>query len=261
MKTSWTILLALVAWMAMGCSTDDPGEGTDTTETVDFTLEFQGVFGDQPLRMFEGTYDYPGGVDLRFQLFQFYLSDIGLLTSKNGQTDTTFISDIALVSFKDIITAEDAAKGVSITLSDVPAGTYDGLVMGIGVAPKYNATQPGDYTPPHPLDDHYWSWARGYVFAKVEGNADLDGDGTFEEKLTYHLGENDFYRPVVLNETLVVGPSNQHIDFRVDAERMLSDGEGNYVDFRQVTQDHTNDLDLVGFMMDNLVKAVSMTVN
>jgi hypothetical protein len=42
---------------------------------------------------------------------------------------------------------------------------------------------------------------------------------------------------------------------------MLSDGEGNYVDFRQVTQDHTNDLDLVGFMMDNLVKAVSMTVN
>jgi hypothetical protein len=66
---------------------------------------------------------------------------------------------------------------------------------------------------------------------------------------------------VVLNETLVGGPSNRQIDFRVDAERMLSDGEGNFVDFRQVTQDHTNDLDLVGFMMDNLVKAVSMTVN
>ncbi len=245
----------------MGCSKNDPGEDTDTTEVVNLTLNFQGVFGDQPLRMYEGTYDYPGDVDLRFQLFQFYLSDIGLLSTKNGQVDTTFISNIDLVSFKDIISEDDASKGVSISLSDVPSGTYDGLVMGIGVAPEYNATQPGDYTPPHPLDDHYWSWARGYVFAKVEGNADLDGDGTFEEKLTFHLGENEYYRPVVLNETLVIGPSNREMDFRVDVERMLSDGQGNYVDFRQVTQDHTNDRDLVRFMMDNLVKAVSMTVN
>jgi len=261
MKTTWTALLLLVVWMTLGCSTNDPGEGTDTSETVDLTLHFNGVFGDQALRMYEGTYDYPGDVDLRLQLFQFYVSDIGLLTTRNGLVDTTFISDIDLVSFKDIITQEDADRGISITMSDVPAGTYDGLVMGIGVAPEYNATQPGDYTPPHPLDDHYWSWARGYVFAKVEGNADLDGDGTFEEKLTFHLGENDFYRPVVLKETLVIGPSHQDLNFEVDLERMLSDGQGNYVDFRQVTQDHTNDLSLVEFMMDNLVNALSMSAN
>lgn len=256
MKTNFLFLL-LGVLLLQACN-NDPDSNTDTAETVDLTIAFKGTFGDAPLRMYEGEYAYENNTNIRLQLFQFYVSNLYLQSIEKSAPDTMPLIDIDLVSFQDIISLDDARRGVEITIPDVPVGTYNALHMGLGVAPQYNATQPGDYTPPHPLDDHYWSWARGYVFTKIEGNVDYDRDGTYDEKLTFHLGENEFYRTLRVEQPIVIGPSNTSLTFTVDLERILKDGQGEFVDFRQVTQDHTNDMDLVGFLMDNLPAAITL---
>lgn len=248
----------LVGLLGFSSCNTGPERTTEPSETVDLTIAFKGTFGDAPLRMYEGEYAYEDNTNIRLQLFQFYVSNFYLQSLEKSTPDSLSLIDIDLVSFRDIISQEDAERGVEINIPDVPVGTYHQLQMGLGVAPAYNATQPGDYTPPHPLDDHYWSWARGYVFAKVEGNVDYDRDGTYDEKLTFHLGENDFYRTLRLEQPIVIGPSNTSLTFTVDLERVLKDGQGEFVDFRQVTQDHTNDMDLVGFLMDNLQAAITL---
>lgn len=258
---SFLFSLSVLAILTFSCDAEKGDGGEAVSEMIAPTANFKAVFGNEPLRMFEGTYAFSGDLDLRLQLFQFYVSDIGLLKTENGVKDTTFISDIDLVSFGEVISADDAAKGISLTLDEVPAGTYDGLVLGLGVAPVYNATQPGDYTPPHPLDDHYWSWARGYVFAKIEGNADLDRDGIFEQKLTFHMGENQAYRYWQIETPIILGPSSQDLSFVVDLQRVLENEKGDFLDFRKVTQDHSNDMDLVNFLMDNLQSALVMEQN
>jgi len=259
MKVPYFFILALGLFVLSSCVNEDEGKGNDdASETVDLTVTFKGTFGDDPLQMYEGEYAYEDNTNIRLQLFQFYVSNLYLESLEKSAPDSMPLIDIELVSFLDMISMEDAQRGVEITIPDVPVGTYNELYMGLGVSPDYNATQPGDYTPPHPLDDHYWSWARGYVFAKVEGNVDYDRDGTYDEKLTFHLGENDYYRTLHIEEPIVIGPSNTSLTFTVDLERVLKDGTGDHVDFRQVTQDHTNDLDLVRFMMDNLQAAVKL---
>lgn len=251
----------MLGFLLFSCDSDKGDSNDDRSEMITPTMVVKGFFGTDPLQMYAGIYPFSGDLDLRLQLFQFYISDIGLIKTKNGTTDTLFVSDIDLISFADIINADDAKEGVSLSLDEVPADTYDGIVFGVGVAPAYNATQPGDYTPPHPLDDHYWSWARGYVFAKIEGNADLDRDGNFEQKLTFHMGGNDAYRQWYIQEPIVIGPSNETLRFHVDLEKVLKNENGEFLDFRQVTQDHSNDADIVSFVMDNLRAAIRMEQN
>jgi hypothetical protein len=249
-KILWLAALALVA---LSCEDKAPSAGL-----VNFDVQFTGVFDGSPLQMYEQAYDYEDGMDLRFQLFQFYVSDLALIRSENNAESTVQLADIELISFGDVQSAADAAEGVTLSFEEVPAGNYSGLRMGLGVSADLNATQPGDYTPPHPLDNHYWSWARGYVFTKVEGNADLDGDGVFEQKLTFHIGENDYYRELIINQPIEVGEGGK-ISLEVDLARVLKSDGGNYLNFREVTQDHTNNVEVASMIADNLQQAIGVT--
>ncbi len=244
-------LLFLFLLVGFACEEDQ------TSTATDITLNFKGLYGDQPLVMFDDEYTYEDNMDLKFQLFQFYISEVSLLKEDKSQTDGTMLTEIDLVSFDGFTSLEQAQEGVNIAIKDIPKGEYSGIKIGLGVPADLNATQPGDYNPPHPLDNHYWSWARGFVFAKVEGNADLDQDGTFEEKLTFHIGENDFYREKIIEQSIAI-QENSTLNFTVDLEQVLVDAQGAYLDFRTVSQDHTNDLDLAAFIMDNLVQAIEL---
>ncbi len=239
-------------FLAMNC------EGDLETGTVE--LKITGSFGDDPLMMFAQDYIYEDGTPLRFQLVNFYLSDISLVKADDPSEEGQLLSDIELVSFKDIRSLEDAEQGLRFSYNDVPAGSYSGLRIGVGIAPDLNATQPGDYEPGHPLDDNYWSWARGYVFAKIEGNADLDGDGEFGDKLTYHIGDNELYTIVTFDQAFTLQDlGQQEIGLNLDLREVLVNN-GQYLDLNQeeLTQDHTIDENIYGFLWDNLVGALGI---
>lgn len=246
-------LLILSLFLLLSCEKD-----TAEPATGEVVLQFKGTFGSDPLLMYAADYPYEAGMDLKFQLFQFYLSDIVLLGENKTTGDSVVLSDIELVSFKDIQTADAAQQGVQLRIKNVPQGRYRGIKFGLGVSPDLNATSPAAYTPPHPLDDNYWSWATGYVFTKIEGNADLNADGIFETKLTFHAGGNSYYRQQTYLRDLTVASGENTLQFSVDLERVLKAGAGNFLDFRQVQQDHTNNPTVAAFISDNLKQAVKL---
>lgn len=234
---------------------------SDETVVSDITLNFKANFGNDPLTMFSSEYPYEEGVDVKFQLFQFYISDVTLIKHSSNNHEEKVILDVASVDFGEIFNDQQASEGVSFLIKDVPTGDYSGIRFGIGVAPDLNATGPASYAPGHPLTENYWSWAMGYVFFKIEGNADLDQSENFAQKLTFHIGTNEMYRLKEFEKT-INHRENQplEINFNVDAKRVLNDGNGNFVDFRQINQDHTNNKALGNQMADNLLQAITLNI-
>jgi hypothetical protein len=252
MKTGmgWVLSWSLVLMFA--CT-----EKKDTASKVDVAFTVKGVYGDQPLQMYNQNYPYEAGMKIRLQNFQFYLSDIVLLKESRDDADSVKLTEIVLATFRDVQSLDAASNGLNFSFKNIPAGNYKGLRVGIGVAPRLNATSPNSYTPPHPLDDNYWSWALGYVFTKIEGNADIIGDGKFAEKLTFHIGGNDFYRKKTYFKDIVLQPgAANHLQLKVDLRKVLALDSNQFVDFRKVTQDHINDKVLAKFIADNLVNAL-----
>ena len=244
----------MLALLASSCESDTAGAGRKT----DVTLHVKGTFGKEPLLMYARDYGYEAGMRVKWQLFQFYISDLSLLRQSSTGMDTIKLLDIDLVTFKDVQTEAQASTGYTIALKDVPEGEYAGLTLGLGVSPALNAGNPGNYTPPHPLDGNYWSWARGYVFTKIEGNAALDGNGPFGAPLTFHIGENEFYRTKTFQQPIVINARHSHLELQVDLRRVLAADAANFLDFRQVTQDHTTNRSIARFIADNLPAALAM---
>lgn len=259
MKNPFLIVLLLIGslWIsACNNGNETPAEVLDGDVRLTFKADFKG----QPLLMYDDTYDYEAGMALRFQLFQFYISHLSLITEMadtiNGGEE---LVDIALVSFKDVTSQQLAEQGIVLEIKEVPAGTYKGIKLGIGVADDFNMTQPGDYAAGHPLSDNYWTAASGYIFSKIEGNADLNGDGDFSEKLTFHTGASSLYNEKVFIQNFEVRQGSPlNLEFNVDLYRVLSKGPAEFLDFRQVSQDHTNDMDVAGFIANNLANALSL---
>ncbi len=255
MKKALITLLSLVLVLAVSsCNQEETPTGPG-----EVTLNFQGYFGDAPLLMYEQDYAYEADMRTRFQLFHFYVSEVELLPEDPSAGQPVKIKDIDLVSFRDVQDENAAREGYTIRAEAVPPGRYSGLRFGIGVSEELNKTQPGDYGPGHVLTDNYWSWATGYVFFKIEGNADINQDGEFEEKLTFHIGLDDFYRSKTFEQALEVKSGQSlNLDLVVDLRKVLVPSGNEFVDFRQVTQDHTNDPELAKFLADNLVKAIEV---
>ncbi len=258
-STSYILLPALFLVLGFTSCTNDNNDNAQDL-TGDVTINFKANFKNQPLLMYGDVYNYEAGMDLRFQLFQFYVSHLKLIrdmadTISGGEE----LIDIALVSFKDITSQQLAEEGISITIEDVPAGNYKGLEMGLGVSDDFNMTQPGDYAAGHPLSDNYWTAATGYIFSKIEGNADLNGDGDFTEKLTFHTGASELYKEKVFIEDFRVGQGTPlQFEFNIDLYKVLAKSSNEFLDFRQITQDHTNDMEIASFIFENLANAMSL---
>jgi hypothetical protein len=259
MKNSIFSLLLLVSILLLSAC-DNNSENPAAELEGDVTLTFKADFKGQPLLMYDDTYDYEAGMSLRFQLFQFYISHLSLISemadSINGGQE---LIDIALVSFKDITSQQLAEEGIVLKIEDVPAGLYKGIKLGVGVSDDFNMTQPGDYAAGHPLSDNYWTAATGYIFSKIEGNADLNQNGDYSEKLTFHTGASELYNEkVFIQDVEVKQGSSLNLEFKVDLYRVLAQNTNEFLDFRQVTQDHTNDMNVAGFIANNLANALSL---
>lgn len=244
--------LALALLLVAGCGNDSNNDDNSAKLDVTFRADYAG----QPLVMFDETYSYPDNMSLKLQLFQYYISDLALVRA-NGEIVP--LSEIELIKFGDDLTLQDAQNGYKLTFNDIPTGEYSTLRFGLGVNPDLNATQPGNYSPTHPLSDNYWSWALGYVFVKIEGNADTNGDGQFAEKLTYHVGADPLYRVLEFTGPFNVSKDGGAINLGVDLRKVLV-RDNQFIDFRipEDTQDHTNDEVLYRFIWDNLAQAIQV---
>jgi len=246
MKKTTFLLLFAFALLATDCQDDDvQPQATGTLE-----LNFKGTFGADPLVMYAREYPYEAGMKVKLQLFRFYVSNI--LLSNNVK-----VSDIEVVDFEDVQSDATAQQGITIQIKNVPTEDYTGINFGVGVSENLNKTNPGGYAPGSPLSDNYWSAALGYVFTKIEGNADVDGDGVFNDKLTFHAGANQLYRNKEFNKTFTVkAGETTRLNFEVDLRKVLVKSESDFLDFRKVTIDHTTKPEIATFISDNLANAI-----
>lgn len=182
-----SLLAALVFLFTIPSCMDDDDQ---LTGNVDLTVDFRGEFGGEPLAISSATYAYPTGADLKVLLFQYYISDLELVPADGGAP--VVLSDIDLIRYGSA--TEDELKTRTYS---VPAGEYSGLRFGLGVSPDLNAQDPNNFAADFVLNENeFWNATARYVFAKIEANADLENDGTFDTGLTYHMGSDPVYTTV-----------------------------------------------------------------
>ncbi|WP_020535420.1 MbnP family protein [Lewinella cohaerens] len=242
-------LFLLLLSASLVFSACDPDE-EEARGSLDLT--FKATYQDEPLVMFDQVYTYPDGSPLKFQLFNYYVSDITLI--KDDNSEGVLLSEVELINYEEVYDNATAEQGIQLNFDDLEPGVYTGIKIGLGLTGELNATQPGDYAADHPLSQNFWSWARGYVFAKIEARADRDGDGQFSDPLTYHIGEDELFTTLTMSKPLIIQKDNPaNMTFSVDVYDILS-RDGNYLDIsaQENTQDHTNNIAIYGWLWENL---------
>lgn len=218
--------------------------------TTDVELVFKGKYADEVL-MINTDYDYDGN-SIRFDQFNFYISNVVLVKEIVGNPEETELLEIDFVelSFKpaDI---DDATKGFVITAPNIPVGEYSGIKINIGVASDLNKTSWEDYGTGHPLrkPGHFWSAWNSFIFSKTEAKIDVDSDGSFSHKLAYHTGSDEAYRTRFFAKDIILDEdATARVSFTVDVKMMFDD-----IDVMTETGTHNvTDMDLVNEVMDNL---------
>lgn len=247
MKKRYLILLAAFFMWAADCRKTDFDSGT-------LEINFKGFFGGEPLMMYAADYGYAADVQVKWQLFQFFLSDITLI----GPDGKRVIKDADLVSFGAVQTAASADEGVTLVIDKVPVGEYTGIELGLGVSPELNKTKPADHSAREPLGSaaNYWTDADSYIFTKLEGNADLNGDNNFTDaKLTFHIGDEGGYNTQIFARDLSVqAGQNTRVHFTVDLRKALDDGQGNFINFRETTINHGGNPEIAVFIQSHLLQ-------
>lgn len=199
MRKIFFLLLFSPLFIASSCDQDNPTPEPAGNVDVIFKANYDGeVF------LTQKEYDYTETMPIRFTSLNFFVANISLLEQVDASEETELIE----VDFVDLSFAEgqlaEAQAGITLSSRKVPAGTYTGLKIGFGIPADLNRTQPNDYGSNDVLSmsSHYWSGWNSYIFSKIEGVADVDGDGQFEtsegEGISLHMGTDETFTERIL---------------------------------------------------------------
>lgn len=245
MKKIFALLFFLALFSQFSCEPEPSFEGTTDVELI-----FKGTYDAETL-LIDTEYDF-NGTPIRFDQFNFFIGNVVLVKEIVGNPEETELLEIGFVdlSFKPI-DAANAASGFVVTAPNVPIGDYSGIKINIGVPTDLNKTSWSDYGSGHPLRQasHFWSAWESFIFSKTEAKLDIDGDGGFTHKLSYHTGTDEAYRTKFFATDITLEEDvTSNITLTVDAKMMF---EGIDVMVDNATHNLT-DLSLINKVMDNL---------
>lgn len=254
MKNIFFFLMLLGLFTSTSCKDDNGG----TLEKVgDVNLKFKAFFGDDPLVMNQ-VYTYVDGTPIKFSKFQFYISNISLGQETGGIKEAV---EVDLIDFTDSTDPTMAAEGISMIGPDIPVGDYSVINFGVGVAADLNRTKPADYGNTHPLSEtaHYWSGWESYIFTKIEGKLDLNGDGVFDDKsIVYHLGGDNAFRDAAFAKAFTVSEdATTTVNLDIDLNKLLVRSDSDYFDIVNNGPIHEDET-LVTYLVDNYSSAISI---
>lgn len=200
------------------CQDDDDTPSGNVATTIQFRAEYD----DADLAIQSATYAYPNGAELKTTLFQYYVSDLRLVGADGSEVA---LSEIELILYDDA-----TADNIEERTYDVPAGDYVGLRFGLGVKPELNALAPSNFAANDPLNENeFWNDNARYVFAKIEANADLENDGTFDTGLSYHMGSDALFTTINFTSNFTIdGVGDSQIVISADVLSALSDGTNTF---------------------------------
>ncbi len=269
MKKYLLMFSALVVMCASSCDPKEDDEVIEPNTTVD--LVFKANYGGETAVM-QTEYLYPDGVDIKFVQMDFFVSNIALLEEISPNSSEIEMREIDFVnlSFTSAATAE---AGHTISINKVPAGTYAGLKIGIGVPADLNRTTPSDYGSNDVLKNHHWPDWSSYIFAQIGAGADFNNDdeiligGANSEGLSYHTGTDAVYQEVVIPRDIVL---TENVDFTIDLNLDLKQvfqtnndlhdtNNDGYLDIEEFRGTHSDgDISVSKKMMENLANSITL---
>ncbi len=210
-------------------------ENTNPIDTAKLNLSFRATYGGESLVLEQKNYDYEGN-PIRFTKINFYISDMAAVNN-DGETELSEIQFIDLTQTHR--TPGDAETGTVKSFSNVPVGTYNQLKFGIGVPADLNKTSPSDYSTSHPLgadnSGEYWEAWNSYIFAKIEGQFDVDGNGFDGNDISfaYHAGRDNLYAPIELDNAIDLTAGNTtDLVFELDIKTLMSQRNGGLLELQ-----------------------------
>ncbi len=244
LKLAFLSLLISLLFITIGCDETNSSEG-DITQ-VDVT--FRAMYNEAPLEINE-RYDLDGRT-IMIEKLSFYLADLSL---KDGIKEFS-ISEIDFIDFTTTNTSQEgAAAGVQISKNTVPLGDFDGLSLSIGVPSDLNESVPSDFSSSHPLGrtSEHWSQWDSYIFSKIEGKYDTDGDPTqLEESFIFHVGTDPMFRIQEFTDMDITTKegSSTSVELDIDVKELFRSGTG-YIDLTVENAIHSNPDNPEGFAL------------
>lgn len=257
-KLVFPILFAAV-FIGLACS--GCKDHNHESEVGAINVVFKATYKDQPF-VANKKYDYVAGKQVFFNLFQYFISDVELLKA-DGTTHKLTDIDYVNLSFNS---ETEATSGKKFTFENVPHGEYTGIRLGIGVSPDLNSQNPNQLPDTSPLTvngrGEFWVGWASYIFMKIEGKYDADGDGAnFENPLLYHCGSDAVYRTItLLDSDLHVGAGHvSSLNLTTDIAKLLREN-GQPLDLvgSPATSDDPSNVVVATKLMDNLPEAVKI---
>lgn len=221
MKYSFKILALLYCLLITACGK----QAVEPIDTANLNLTFRATYGNTPL-ILNQIYDYESN-QVKFSKVSFYLADL-VAVNDDGETELSEIQFIDLSLAHNTLT--DAEEGFQMKFSRTPVGTYKYMKFSIGVPSDLNRTTPADYSKSHPLGTNnsaqYSEEFNGYIFAKIEGVYDKDGNGFDDSDINFIYntgGRDNLYIPIEFDTpfALKTGEATK-LDFELDIKRLLT---------------------------------------
>lgn len=214
----------------------------------ELTLHLHQMVGDQELTI-DQEYTV-NGTKISFSLFQYYLSGFQIMDMDGTGYG---IDDVYLLGKTDKM--------------HYPVGTIRGghahmLRFNVGIDAATNAQSEADFAAwdaDHPLaaqtPSMHWNWNLGYIFFKVEGKVDSNGDGVLNQNFIFHVGTDNMLRETTVMVHKDIASADEAIHLKVDLAKVVEN-----IDFSIDTNwdTHTgNNPELAKKLADNLAGAFS----
>ena len=243
MKNLLLLAFSLGILAISSCKKDD--------EVGTVTLHFKAMYDGLPLKTFE-TLPFANGEQIQFTHMSFFVTDLEL----TDQSSNEMLDEVELINLSfDNVAAVD--EGYTLTISNVPAGAYDGIRFGVGVPTDLNQKKPADFPSSNPLSNtgYYWIPWNSYIFMKTEGRLDTLGNGALDLGFALHTGSDPLYRILEGSLPLSVEDGKEtSLDIVLDYKKLL---EG--IDIKTSPQNHNpEDIAIIQAIVDNMAAAFSL---
>ena len=218
----------------------------------DLDLNFKLTYDGEPMVMFQ-EYTYPSGEKFTLNRVSFYTSNIAL--------DGNVLKEVEYFDLTDShSTADGAADGLTYNIKDLPAESYSNVKFSLGVTPENNAMTPADFENSNALSraGEYWNGWQSYVFLKIEGDLDIDGDGASDRGISLHVGGDENFASITFPKPITIAPDEvAKAEFFIDLKDAF-ENNGNLYDLQSNPALHSKDMHLE--FMQQIMTGVASTM-
>jgi hypothetical protein len=237
-----SLLVATIAIVGLAGSV---GTGCDSTvnndETAMVSFDLDAVFDGTPISSDPSTVYQLNGRNITLSTARLYLSEVTLL--RDDGSEATFTSDnpvtvpakdqndndISHIVEDQIILAKHDLGISRYELGEVESGRYTGVRFKLGIDGLNNRVDATQVPAGHPLAkqtdrNNHWSWNSGYIYLRLDGQVDGDGDGTTESNWETHIGSTNFLNTISLANAFELGVGDDaELHIVIDYAKFLAD--------------------------------------